>query len=175
LDFAPSERYQVAGIGLRSSTDWRDWIFFRRTSAGGNDQTLSVARTLDNRSERVASVPFDGTTAYLRIVRSEPLVSFYFSLDRRNWEPLLEEFVMGFPDDNWLFLSTYSTTGNGIQATFSDLTLSRIFSIFRGKAYSMGVQAHEQDEKLGIVAESYLPNLVTYSFQKYGRKCKRKN
>jgi len=39
----------------------------------------------------------------------------------------------------------------------------------------MGVQGHEQDGKRGIVAESYPPNLVTYSFQKSGRECRRKN
>lgn len=124
LDFTPSERYQAAGIGLRSSTDSRDWIFFRRSSAGANDQKLVVARTLDNRSEGVTSVAYAGTTVYLQIARSEPLISFYYSSDGISWEPLIEDFVMGFPDDNWLFLSAYSTTGNGIQATFSDLTLS---------------------------------------------------
>jgi regulation of enolase protein 1 (concanavalin A-like superfamily) len=124
VNFNGSERWQVAGIGLRSGTDPRDWIMLRLVSSGNNQRSIEVTRTLDNGSEAVASIPYSGTTLYLSIKREEPLISFYYSTDEDELKPVLENFVMGLPENNWLFLSTFSTTDNGIQGTFSELTLS---------------------------------------------------
>jgi serine/threonine-protein kinase len=124
LDFSPSEQYQVAGLGLRSTKEPGDWVALRRLSGGGSQQEVWASTTRGNRSENIATIPYTQNALYLRIWRTEPLVSLYYSPDGSNWTPLAKDFVMGFPDQVWVFLFVYSTSGRGISATFSNLTVT---------------------------------------------------
>ncbi len=124
LDFSPSEQYQVAGLGLRSTKEPGDWVALRRLSGGGSQQEVWASTTRGNRSENIATTPYTQNALYLRIRRTEPLVSLYYSPDGANWTPLAKDFVMGFPDQVWVFLYVYSTSGRGISATFSNLTVT---------------------------------------------------
>jgi regulation of enolase protein 1 (concanavalin A-like superfamily) len=125
LSFAPTERWQAAGLGLRSAKDRGTWIAIRRVSGGGNEQYLDAAQTRAYNSEGVKTIPYTQNIVYLRLHRSEPLISLYYSPDGNNWTPLLEDFVIGFPEQVEIFLFVYSTPGNrGASATFSEFMIT---------------------------------------------------
>jgi len=121
LDFDPSKKWQFAGLGVRHATDTGNWVVVRRGCCG---QAATFIQTLNNSSETVTGYEYADTTIYFRIKNEDPLISLYYSSDGINWTPLKEEFVMGFPEQAYIFLFVYSTTNQGISATFSELGLS---------------------------------------------------
>ncbi len=122
LDFDPTERWQAAGLGIRSAQYPGTWAIVRRVCCG---QGVYASHTLDYRSEDLATEPYAVSSVYLRVVRSEPLVSLYYSTNGTNWTAMREGFVMGLREPTEVFLFVYSTSGKGVSATFSELNISR--------------------------------------------------
>lgn len=121
--FKGSERYQSAGIGLHSEEYPSNWILVRSLSDGSKRQ-IYVSRNVAGNSEHIITVPNASETIYFRINRSEPLVSLYYSSDGVTWNPLIENFVMGFSGQVRAFIFVFSTSGNGVQASFGDLSIT---------------------------------------------------
>jgi regulation of enolase protein 1 (concanavalin A-like superfamily) len=123
LNFNGNENGQAGGFGLRSGDDLRNWISIRYVNEGGTQQKLYITRNLNDNPENTTSIPYSDKIVYLQIQREEPLISLYYSSNQDTWTPLLQDFVMGFPEANYLFFYANSPTGHGDQAEFSDFSV----------------------------------------------------
>lgn len=124
LEFDPHERFQVAGIGLRTHDEPANAILIHRWSDGYGGQGVGAQRVLDGVTS-LGDGTFSGKVIYLRIHRDDPQVTLSYSPDGRTWNDLQTNYVMGFPEPVTIMLYVWSSSDNGIQATFSDLHITR--------------------------------------------------
>lgn len=123
VDFNPTERDHVAGIGIRSTENFATWFVGRRAYYW--DQRADVIQSLEGNVQDFYHIPYADTSIYLRITRDDPLISCYYSADGTNWTPMAKDYVMSFPDKVYIVLFVNSTTDHGVSATFSELNISR--------------------------------------------------
>ena len=123
LEFDPHERFHVAGFGLRSKEEPADVISLRRWSDGGN-QLVDVGKFRNGFAD-LGQHTYPGRVIYLRLHRDEPQVTLAFSPDGRSWTDIQTNYIMGFGEPVTLYLYVWSSSANGISATFSDLQITR--------------------------------------------------
>lgn len=125
MEASPVEAYQRAGIGIRSSQDINTWVNisrnFHTVISGG--QGIMVLANQQGNSSLLNNVPYTGAVCFFKIERRGPQVSLSYSEDGTTWNLLQENYVANFGDPVEIFLMASSTSGQGLMAQFSDLTL----------------------------------------------------
>jgi regulation of enolase protein 1 (concanavalin A-like superfamily) len=121
LNFDPTERDQMAGIGLRSIENPDTWIALRRGYY--YDQRIDVLRNSNGEPQEIINIPYIKKSTCLLIKRQDENISFAISENCKNWVDIKNNFTFSLPDTVNIFLFTFSTTSNGISAEFSDLII----------------------------------------------------
>lgn len=126
MEASPVELYQRAGIGIRSSQDMNTWVNISRNYHGviSGNQGIMVLANQQGNSVLLNNVPYTGELCFFKIERRGSEVSLSYSEDGTTWNVLQANYVANFGDPVELFLMASSTSGQGLTAQFSDLTLT---------------------------------------------------
>jgi regulation of enolase protein 1 (concanavalin A-like superfamily) len=107
VDFTPNQKYQVAGIGVRSTQTNYSWV---RISREINDDGNVIAFGVNSQAQFIDynSHPFTSNKVYLRVERRGQKFFLSYSPDGSTWS------LMGTPETNYpveaeIFLITLST------------------------------------------------------------------
>ena len=87
-------------------------------SPQGSPMVVSVVTK--GTSDDCNSVPIDGTSIYLRVMRDRQAFAFHYSLDGRVWS-LVRYFSLGALNQLQMGLSSQAPTGTQCSATFSEV------------------------------------------------------
>ena len=122
------EIFQRAGIGVRSSQDPNTWVNISRNFHNGisGNQGIMVLGNQQGNSSLLSNIPYTGEVCFLKIERRGPSLSLSYSEDGTNWTVLEGNYVANFVDPVEIFLMASSTSGQGITAQFSDLSLTTV-------------------------------------------------
>lgn len=124
---SPTQNYQRAGIGIRSTENINTWVSITRnyhSNVGG--QANIVLSNQQGRSELLNNNPYSRSECYFKIERRGSIVDLSYSENGVNWIVLQDNYVANFTEDVEIFLMVSSTASLGITAQFSDFTLTRL-------------------------------------------------
>jgi regulation of enolase protein 1 (concanavalin A-like superfamily) len=124
----PVEIYQRAGIGVRSGQDANTWVNishnYHGVIAGG--EGIMVLGNQQGNSSLLNNISYTGDVSFFKIERRGPELSLFYSEDGTNWNLLQENYAANFVDPVEIFLMASSTSGQGLAARFSGLTLTSV-------------------------------------------------
>lgn len=99
--------------GYDSYGEWQSWEGIR----------ISDRKENETETEQLARTSYGSPELWLKIVRQESLVSFYYSDDGDEWNAIEEEYVFRLPSEVDVFLVVYSTDSEGFVTRFWDFSL----------------------------------------------------
>jgi hypothetical protein len=123
---------QQACLGARSLEEDGAWLSMCRIGrSGGYDsygdykswEGIRVWGRKEEEPDKIAEQSYSDPDLYLKMVRQEFVVSFYYSDDGDEWQPLEEEYVFRLPSEVNLFVSVNSSRDEGFLARFWDFML----------------------------------------------------
>lgn len=128
LETSPVEDFQRAGIGVRSSQDINTWANISRNYHNGisGSQGIMVLSNQQGNSSLLSNAAYAGVVSFFKIERRGPALSLSYSEDGTNWIVLEPNYVANFGDPVEIFLMASSTSGRGLTAQFSDLSLTML-------------------------------------------------
>lgn len=123
---SPTEAFQRAGIGVRSTQDINSWVNISRNFHSGiaGAQGIMVLADQTGTSTLLNNVPYTGGVCFLKIERRGSELNLSYSEDGTNWTVLQGNYVPSFADPVEIFLMASSTSVQPLTAQFSELTIN---------------------------------------------------
>jgi hypothetical protein len=122
---SPTEKYQMAGLGVRSAADKNTYLRITRLMDNPG-QGILMQSSIQSTGFRGSFSPYLDDIVYFKIERRGSLFNFHYSSSGRYWVNLQKDYVFNMPTEVEIFLVVYSTTSSrGIVAQFSDFQIVR--------------------------------------------------